>query len=500
MGPHPVGWPDGHPAQQLTYAPSMISIVGLGPGTLDRVSGRALDLLRDPEAKVVLRTTDHPAAEQLAALRVVEGFDDVYEGAASFDAVYDEVARRVVDLAGTHSVVYGVPGSPLIGERTVPMIRRLASAQGIEVEVLPAESFVDAALVEVGLDPLFSGFQLLDGHDLPDPLELHLPTLIGHVSLPIIAADVLDRLRALLPDDAPITVLHELGTPDQSVERVPLSELTPDLAGIRVSLFLDPGPNGLHGVVQVMRRLRTECPWDAEQTHQSILPNLVEEAYELYDALEAVGDGVPGGGTEPDWGAYADVEEELGDVLLQVLFHTTMGEEVGGVSLEGVVSELRLKLVRRHPHVFGDVEAGSAQDTLERWERIKTEEKGRESALDGIPRSLPSIPRAEKLQKRAAGVGFDWDEVGPVLGKVREELAELEEAMGTPHAEHELGDLLFSVVNLARHLDLDPELAARRAVDRFEERFRRVERLADRPLGGMSLAEMDELWEQAKRS
>jgi MazG family protein len=249
-----------------------------------------------------------------------------------------------------------------------------------------------------------------------------------------------------------------------------------------------------------MRRLRTECPWDAEQTHQSILPNLVEEAYELYDALEAVGEGVPGEGVEPDWGAYADVEEELGDVLLQVLFHTTMGEEIGGVSLEGVVSELRLKLIRRHPHVFGDVEAGTAQDTLERWEKIKIEEKGRESALDGVPRSLPSVPRAEKLQKRAARVGFDWDEIGPVLGKVHEELGELEEAMGTPHAEHELGDLLFSVVNLARHLDLDPELAARRAVDRFEQRFRQVEVLADRSLGEMTLEEMDVLWEKAKEA
>lgn len=480
-------------------APQHLHIVGLGPGSLDRVSGKTLGLLLDPDRAVLIRTIAHPASEELATRRPVESFDSVYEESDSFDEVYEEIARRVIAHAAAGPVVYAVPGSPLVGERTVHRIRALAVEARIPVDVLPAESFIDASLVAVGLDPLFSGLQVLDGHDLPDPLELHLPTLIGHVTLPIIASDVLDRLRELLPDDEPITILTDLGSPDESVERMALVDLTPGLAGLRVSLFLDPGPNGLHGVVTTMRRLRVECPWDAEQTHQSILPNLVEETFELYDALEAVGEGVPGPGFEPEWGAYGEVEEELGDVLLQVLFHTTMAEEIGGVSLAGVTRVLREKLERRHPHVFGDVEAGTADETLARWERIKSAEKGRDSALDGVPRSLPAVPRAMQLQERAARVGFDWDTVPPVIAKVREELAELEEAVGTEHAAHEIGDLVFSVVNLARHLGVDPELAARRAVDRFDARFRTVEALADRSLEEMTPEELDALWERAKQ-
>ncbi len=481
-------------------APRTLSIVGLGPGSLERVSGRTLEVLRDPGRSLLLRTIDHPAAQELAVLRPLEAFDDVYLGAECFDEVYEEVARRVIAAAAGGPVVFAVPGSPLVGERTVPRIRQLAAEAGIVVEVLPAESFIEASLAAVGLDPLFSGLQVLDGHDLPDPLELHLPTLIGHVTLPIIAADVLDRLRALLDDAEPVTVLTDIGGPGESIERVPLGELSPALAGIRVSLFVDPGPNGLHGVVSVMRRLRTECPWDAEQTHESILPNLVEEAYELYDALEAVGSGVPGEGVEPQWGAYGEVEEELGDVLLQVLFHTTMAEEIGGVSLDGVTTTLRRKLERRHPHVFGDVAAGSASDTLQRWERIKAEEKGRGSALDGVPRSLPPIPRAMKLQQRAAGVGFDWDSVPPVLAELREEVAEVEEAVGTDRVADEIGDVFFALVNLARHVGVDPDLAARRAADRFERRFRSVEELAGGSLAEMTLAELDAAWERVKET
>ncbi len=479
-------------------APRTLHVVGLGPGSLDRVSGRTLELLLDADCTVLLRTTEHPAAEELSAQREVRGFDEVYQQSETFDEVYEEIARQVVARASEASVVYAVPGSPLVGERTVPLIRALASKAGLTIEVHPAESFIDCSLAAVGLDPLFSGLQVLDGHDLPDPLELHLPTLIGHLTLPIIVADILDRLRGLLPDDQPVTVLTNVGGPGETVELTALTDLTPDLAGLRVSLFLDPGPNGLHGAITTMRRLRVECPWDAEQTHQSILPNLVEEAFELYDALEAVGEGVPGEGVEPAWGAYGEVEEELGDVLLQVLFHTTMGEEIGGVSLDGVTTTLREKLERRHPHVFGDVEAGTAGETLDRWERIKADEKRRQSALDGVPRSLPAIPRAMKLQQRAARVGFDWDSVPPVLAKVREEIGELEEAIGTDHAPHEVGDLIFAVVNLARHLGIDPELAARRAVDRFDSRFRSVEAMAEGPLDEMTLDQLDALWERAK--
>jgi MazG family protein len=244
-----------------------------------------------------------------------------------------------------------------------------------------------------------------------------------------------------------------------------------------------------------MRRLRAECPWDREQTHHSLVRNLVEESYELVEALARLPVEAPAG--EPDFVAYDEVEDELGDVLLQVLFHSTMAREAGAFDIEDVAERLREKLVRRHPHVFGEVEATTAQEVLKNWEQIKQEEKRRSSLMDDVPVGLPGMERAAKLQRRAATVGFDWEDSAAVMDKVREEVTELDEALNDRvQAEHELGDLLFSAVNLARHLHIDPEVSLRRAVDRFGERFRRME--ASRDLAGLSLLELDELWEAAK--
>ena len=244
-----------------------------------------------------------------------------------------------------------------------------------------------------------------------------------------------------------------------------------------------------------MRRLRAECPWDREQTHHSLVRNLVEETYELVEALSLLPVEAPSG--EPDFVAYDEVEDELGDVLLQVLFHGTMAGEAGAFDIEDIAERLREKLVRRHPHVFGDVEAWSPQEVLQNWEKIKQDEKQRSSLMDDVPDGLPGMERAAKVQRRAATVGFDWERPAQVMDKVREEVAELEEVLDDRvEAEHELGDLLFSAVNLARHLHIDPEVALRRAVDRFGRRFRQMEKTGE--LDGMSPDELNTLWEAAK--
>jgi ATP diphosphatase len=223
--------------------------------------------------------------------------------------------------------------------------------------------------------------------------------------------------------------------------------------------------------------------------------NLVEECFELIDAIERLEEGAG-----PDWVGYARVEDELGDVLLQVLFHEAIAREQGVFDIDGVAEGLREKLVRRHPHVFADVQVESAAEVKQNWDRIKEGESGggAESALDGVPEGMPSLHRASKVQNRAAKVGFDWDEASQVLEKVREELTELEKAIagaGDPVAE--LGDVLFSLVNLARHMDEDAELALRGATRRFEERFRRMEQ--EGPLAGLSLDDLNRRWERAKR-
>lgn len=472
-----------------------ITIVGLGPGDFQRIPTGTSDLLLDPDARVIVRTLEHPAARHLSELRDVESGDDLYESAETFDAVYEQLAERVVDAAAVAQVVFAVPGSPFVGELTPALIREKATRAGVPVELVGGESFLDLAMYEVGVDPIVDGLAVLDGHQLPDPLLLHLPTIITQVDVPMVLIDVRDSLARLLPPVTPITVLMDLGTEEARVEEVALEALGGAYAGLRTSLFVSTTPVGIPGLIATMRRLRADCPWDREQTHHSLVRNLVEETYELVEALSRLPVEAPSG--EPDFVAYDEVEDELGDVLLQVLFHGTMAGEAGAFDIEDIAERLREKLVRRHPHVFGDVEASSAQEVLQNWEKIKQGEKQRSSLMDDVPDGLPGMERAAKVQRRATTVGFDWEGPAQVLDKVREEVAELGEVLGDRvEAEHELGDLLFSAVNLARHLHIDPEVALRRAVDRFGRRFRKMEQTGD--LGNMSPDELNTLWEAAK--
>lgn len=481
--------PDRDPTQHRLHHERVITITGLGPGALDRVPKPVRDLLLDSETTVVARTVHHPAAEELAALRDVVFCDDLYDGADSFDDVYVAIADRVISASQAGPVIYAVPGSPMIGEFAV---RRIVEGAE-EVQVVPAESFVDAVLSAVAYDPLDRGLQVLNGHHLPDPLILDKPTIIGHLDRPEILADVLDAVARVVPEDAEATLLSGLGAADARVLRGPIHEVPVEAAGLRTSLFVDAEPGGLLGAVQVMRRLRDECPWDREQTHDSLVKNLVEEAYELIDAIARL----PEDGE--DWVAYSEVEDELGDVLLQVLFHEAIAREAGAFDIDGVAEVLRQKLVRRHPHVFGDVEVADAGEVKENWDRIKREESGGVpgSALAGVPEGMPALQRASKVQNRAAKVGFDWEKASQVVLKVREEVDELETAIaGHGDVAAELGDLLFSVVNLARHLGLDPEVSLRRATAKFEDRFHRMEGAG--PLEGLGIDELNRRWDSVK--
>ena len=243
------------------------------------------------------------------------------------------------------------------------------------------------------------------------------------------------------------------------------------------------------------------CPWDRQQTHQSLRTYLIEETYEVLDALDA---------NEPK-----KIAEELGDLLLQVLFHAELGRLAGAFDLGDVIESIYLKMVRRHPHVFGDTEARDAAAVLKNWEQIKAEERrsgshgqsspdrGPSSMLDGIPRAMPALMRAHQLTRRAANVGFDWDKPEAVLDKVSEEVRELRAAPPSDRnqLEEEAGDLLFAAMNVARFLKLDPELALRRATDKFEARFRAMEQesaRSGRKLDGATAAELDALWERVK--
>ncbi len=307
-------------------------------------------------------------------------------------------------------------------------------------------------------------------------------------------------------DDLEVTVLQRLGLPDQAVTVLSWADLdraivADHLTSVWVPRLAEPLAFEFVQLEELARVLRARCPWDREQTHQSLTRYLLEESYELLEAIEQLGD---------DGAGYEHLEEELGDVLFQVVFHSVLAAEQGQFTLADVAARVHDKLVGRHPHVFGDVEATTPEQVSRNWEQIKRAEKGREksqaSAMDDVPRNLPALLYAHKIQRKAASVGFDWDDVTGALPKIAEELSELSEAIAGGAAaqsstSEELGDLLFAAVNVARHLRVDPEAALREATAKFRRRFQGVEALAAQrglDLSELDLVELDSLWEEVK--
>ncbi|HUP70974.1 MAG TPA: nucleoside triphosphate pyrophosphohydrolase [Acidimicrobiales bacterium] len=432
-----------------------------------------------------LRTRRHPAA---AAVPGASSFDHLYEGQPTVGSVYAAIVEHLVEAAAEHGeVLYLVPGSPSVAERTVELLRAYGRT---EVEVLPALSFVDLAWDRLRVDPLSVGARLVDGHRFASEAAGERgPLLVAQCD----SSTVLSEIKLAVDDldgDSPgtVTVLQRLGLPDESVTEVAWDDLDrvvePDhLTSLWIPELAAPVARELVAFAELVRTLRARCPWDREQTHSTLGGHLLEEAYETVEAIES--------------GDPAHLREELGDLLFQVVFHATLGAEEGDYTLADVARGIHDKLVHRHPHVFGDVQADTPGEVTANWDRIKQAEKGRSSVMEGIPAALPSLLYAAKVQRRAASVGFDWDSVEGAYPKVEEELAELR----AEPSEEELGDLLFAVVNVARHLGLEPEAALRVATAKFCTRFAGVELLAAErglKLSVLDLAGLDKLWDEVK--
>jgi tetrapyrrole methylase family protein/MazG family protein len=475
-----------------------IAIVGLGPSGLRHLSAGARFLI-DQATTVVVRTLKHPAAVELAAQRDVVTCDDLYDSLPEFDDVYAAIADRVLDASAGGSVVYAVPGSAVVGELAVNQVRSRADTAGVAVSIVPGLSFLDLVYVAVGLDPIADGLQVVDARDLPDPLPLHLPTIITQVDSELRATDVSLALTRTIDPDTEVMILDRLGDIGEVIDQVSAGELARYKAGPRTTVFVPAISSGLLGLIAINRVLRSECPWDRKQTHHTLVTHLIEEAYETADALGHLPADAPNG--EPDFGAYAEVEEELGDLLLQVIFHATLASEAGAFDVDEVAESIRRKLVHRHPHVFGDTEVADADEVLSNWEQIKKAEKKRDSLMDDIPVGMPGIARAMKVQKRARSVGFDWDRAQDVIAVLRSEIDELEDADGAEAITDELGDVLFTTVNLARHLGVDPEVALRGTVDKFIERFKAMETdftARSTNITSADASELEQAWQSAK--
>jgi tetrapyrrole methylase family protein/MazG family protein len=476
----------------------VVTVVGLGPGDERYVTTETLGAI-DAHAHRYLRTTRHPSAHLVGS---ATDFDDVYDGADSFDEVYSTIVERLVTAAVEHGeVLYAVPGSPLVLERTVRLLR---SDDRIDCRLLPAMSFLDLAYDRLGIDPVEAGVRLVDGHEFATAAAGYSDAmLVAHTHADWVLSDI---KLAVDSDgdghDAEVVILQRLGTHDEHIVRTVWSELDRTVHADHLTCVYIPRlgtPVGAELVRfhELARVLRERCPWDQEQTHRSLIPYLLEETYEVVDALEAL---------DLDDPATDDaLVEELGDLLYQIEFHATIAEMDGRFTMADVARTVHDKLVRRHPHVFGDVAVGDAAEVVANWDAIKRAEKQRTSVFDGVATSQPSLSYAYAVQRKAAKVGFDWPDVHGAVPKIAEETAEVLAAVAegaeASAVSAEVGDLLFAVVNVSRHLGIEPEAALRSAVAKFRRRFEHVEALArDRgvDLVASNLDVLDALWDEAK--
>jgi tetrapyrrole methylase family protein / MazG family protein len=535
--------------------PTQIIVVGLGPGAWEQVTLEAQGILAGAET-VWLRTTTHPTAAHLPPSLHIESFDYLYEREARFADIYERIATALVARAQAAEpgppLIYCVPGHPLVGEASVRRLLALAREAGIGVRVVAGLSFLEPVCSALEIDPLERGLQILDatellgvgdpapaGRDtpagagapaeatepfffspyaLPVPVEAFptlqglsplLPALITQVYNDSVAGAVKLALLEKYPPDHPARIVMAAGVPgEEQTREAPLAELDHG-HGINhlACVYLPPldplaHPREIDSLIYLMGRLRGPggCPWDREQSHASLRRYLLEEAYE---ALEAIDSGDP-----------ALMVEELGDLLLQIVFHAQVAVSEEEFTLGDVVQAIVTKLVRRHPHVFGAVEVDGAEGVLRNWQTIKAAEKKERAAagaedlevtglLRSVPRAMPALEQGHQISERAAQAGFEWDQMEDVFAKVHEELEELRTAANPAHRQEELGDLLFTLVNVARWWGIDAEETLRAANRKFIQRFAGMERLAQadgKRLRGLPAAEMETYWQAAKHA
>ncbi|WP_341357226.1 nucleoside triphosphate pyrophosphohydrolase [Rossellomorea sp. y25] len=479
-----------------------ITIVGLGAGDIEQLPLGVYRLIKS-SSHLYLRTKEHPVVKDLTAEGVeFQSFDAVYEKHEQFDHVYEEIVRELVRESEQHPLVYAVPGHPLVAEKAVQMLLDLQKEGKIQVSIGGGQSFIDALFASVGADPI-DGFQLLDGTSLKlHDIHMNQQLIIGQVYDAFVASEVKITLMELYPYDYEVMLVTAAGSKEEKVERIPLVELDRVAHLSNVTSLYVPAVKEMESTYKQYTTLREiistlrgpdGCPWDKEQTHHSLKKYLLEETYELLEAIEE-----------------EDIEhmiEELGDVLLQVMLHAQIGEDEGMFTMEEVIESLASKMVRRHPHVFGSVQVENTEQVKANWDEIKKQEKSdeHEPMLKNVAKGMPALMKAYEYQKKAAKVGFDWPEPQGAWEKVWEELKEFEnevENNSENHIKKEFGDILFALINVARFYKIFPEEALAMTNTKFYRRFSYVEEQVlktGKSFDEFTLEELDQFWNEAKK-
>jgi len=475
-----------------------ITIIGLGPGEKGLLTLDAWESLMHAR-EILLRTQEHPVVSLLPANINIHLFDG--EVQEQMDVVNKNIVAEVIKLGERkEGIVYAVPGDPLIGEITSQEILRVAEERGIHVDIIHGVSFLEPVCSAIG-KACFPEIILVDALEFANlhvpNFPTNIPVVITQINNQIITQEVKTTLLAIYPDIHPVEFVHNAGSVNEIVEELLLKDIekSEDISALS-SLYVPPLREGssFEEFHETIAHLRAPdgCPWDRKQTHASLRNNLLEETYEIITAI--------------DNDDKSSLQEELGDLLLLILLQAQIAADEEEFNIINVIQGINKKIVRRHPHVFGNLKVDDEEEILENWERIKEKErsengKSKSSLLDGVSVILPALIQAQAYQQRAAHVGFEWESLEDVMNKIDEELLEVRNATGNQRISEEIGDLLFAIVNLARWFGIDAENALRAANKRFRDRFYFIEKeakKANQQISDYSLEEMLKLWNDAK--
>jgi tetrapyrrole methylase family protein/MazG family protein len=482
-----------------------IHILGLGPGNLDSLTLGVVDRIKSGDRNY-LRTKNHPTVKYLIENNIDFGsYDYAYEREEDFEKVYKYIVEDLIKKSKEYkSINYLVPGNPMVAEKTVELLLN-AENEDLEIELFTGISFIEPIIELVGIDPVY-GLKIADGIEFKmKDIDINLDCIITQVYNDKVASDIKLILSQVYGDEYEIYLINNAGIiGEEEIYKIPIYKLDRiHKIGNLTSIYIpkvdkiDKKIYDIADIIDIVEILRSDkgCPWDRKQSHKSLRECLIEEAYEVVDAID--NEDIDG------------LVEELGDLLFQIVFHSQIGLETGDFNFYNITTELNKKMIFRHPHVFGKKKVEKSEEVVYNWNKLKFKDKGiltYTDTLRDVPR-ISSLLRSYKVQKRARDIGFDWNSVDGALDKVKEEYYEVIEAISNFEGgdvwkiEEELGDLLFSVVNVCRFLDVNPEIALNKTVDKFIKRFEIMELKAEKlgiKLENMTLEEMDELWNEAK--
>ena len=474
---------------------STIQIIGLGAGSEDDLTIRAQEALSE-RIPAFARTDRHPIVNELRKNIDIDSFDDYFEKYETFDEVYENIVNTLIEKSKQYGKInYCTAGSPYYGDIVTKKLISEYKDQ-INTIIIDGMSFLDKCLKLSGYAD-YNNIKILDCLETDEfSFDVNSFNIITQVYDLETASQLKVKLMEIYPEDANSLIIDVL---EENVKKIPLFMLDQEknygFSTYFCILPIEISKNRVYNVDNLLRIVKLlrgpdGCPWDKKQTHHSIRQHVIEEAYEVVDAID--NDDVD------------NLVEELGDLLLQVVFHAELGSEEGYFNFSDVVTDVCKKMYFRHPHVFGDVKADDAEEALTSWENSKLKEKNLTTYTDNlknVPKALSTLSRSYKIQKRAAEVGFDWSDAQGAVLKIKEELLEFIEEYNNHNIENmeeEFGDLLFALVNFARFEKINPDIALNKTINKFIDRFEYIEKNSTKDLKQMTLKEMDELWEESK--